>query len=65
MIPKSRRAAILAQDAALDTLAIDVYRATSKRRAALLRELAEVRASLERLVGDRALAAGDLRRLRS
>jgi hypothetical protein len=65
MIPKSRRAAILAHDAALDQLAVDLYRSTNARRAALVREVADMRTSLDRLLGGHPLAAGDLRRSRS
>jgi hypothetical protein len=63
MVPKARRDAVLAHDAALDRLAVDFYRARSaRRRAVLRREVDAVHNSLQKLLGEHVVSAGDLRR---
>ena len=63
MIPKARLAALLALDAALDTLAVELYRAeNARRRASLQREADALRDRLRTVLGDQTIRAGDFRR---
>jgi hypothetical protein len=63
MLPQDRRASVLTYDAALDTLAVKLYRAPDPtRREALRREVASAQATLKRVVGRYSIDPGDLRR---
>jgi hypothetical protein len=63
MLPRDRRPIVLSHDAALDTLAIELYRSTdADRREALNRKIAATQVSATRAIEPHTIAPGDLRR---